>query len=233
MLTGQLSTLDFEVLTFPLLGMTVSLARKSYGSTIYLELGRMQPPTTPYLPFGDGEVTVSVTWDWRVEEGDTILYGSSDTNPVIHDGIAGLTGTRIASLALVGPVPELVIHFSNGQRLQTMAMISGDPQWSIRLPHGAWIFVEAGGLLMGNGALELSEEERKAFDAEKAATLRWGAPVAEPKQGPCWGCRSYVRLDGEAYLRDFGVCTEETSPFDGRAVRCSSGCPRFHSSSED
>ncbi|HEX4499412.1 MAG TPA: DUF3027 domain-containing protein [Thermoanaerobaculia bacterium] len=224
---GQLSALDFEVLVHPLLGMTVSLARKSYGTTIYLELGRLRPPSTPYLCYGDGDVTIGVDWDWRVEEGDAILYGSSDTTPVIKDGIESLTGTVIESLAITGEVPELSVGFSNGQRLQSMVMTSGDPQWSIRLPNGAWLFAQDGMLVVGDGSNELSAEERATFDFAKATARRWGAPVAEPKKGTCVNCRSYVRLNGEGHLLDFGVCTDSSSPFDGRAVRGSSGCPMF------
>jgi hypothetical protein len=223
-----LSAEDLAVLVEPLLGMTVSRAYKSYGTTIHVELGRLQPPVAKFQELGEGEATLSMSWDWRVEEAASVLYGSSSPEPEIRDGIAGLTGAAIASLAVTGPVPELAVRFSNGQRLLSMVMAAEDPQWSIRLSGRTWILAAAGRLFLDDGGPEsLSEEERAVLAAEEAAAARWGTPVAEPRRGRCTECQSFVRLAGETHLLDFGVCAESTSPFDGRVVALQSGCPSF------
>ncbi len=223
-----LSATDFEILIEPLIGMKVSRASKSYGTMIHLELGRLRPPKGKDRTYGAGEATISISWDWRVEDAAAVLYGSSEQGFVIRDGVDGLTGAVIESISISGPIPELVIRFSNGQRLLSMVMAARDPQWDIRLSKTAWILPEAGGLWLGDdGALGLSDEEAAASAFEEATALRWGSPRAEPAPGSCADCQSFFALAAETFMLDFGVCTDSKSPFDGRVVRCTSGCPMF------
>ncbi|MEY2482671.1 MAG: hypothetical protein QOK24_1199 [Verrucomicrobiota bacterium] len=220
---------EFDALVRPLIGMSVSLPWKGYGSTIFLELGQLSPLPGPQR-HDRGEACIWVDWDWRIEEGAKVVCGSSNRGPEIEKGIAGLQGSTVESLCVAGEVRELVASFSNGRCLKSMIMRPHDPQWSIRLSASTWLFSEAGLLYAGDGgATELTDEERAVFDTANATAQRWGEPVAEPKIGNCRDCRSFIRLDGNGALLDYGACIESASPFDGRVVNCSSGCAAFSS----
>ena len=129
LMATMLSEQEFQDCVRVLQGLEVSLAWKGYGSAIFLELGRLSPPRQPRGRHEQGEACLCVEWDWRVENASSILFGSSDTRPEIADGIRRLQGSRIDDIAAVGAVPEIVALFSNEQRLRSMAMTIGDPQW--------------------------------------------------------------------------------------------------------
>jgi hypothetical protein len=175
----------------------------------------------------EGEAYIWVEWDWRVEEGAHILYGSSNSGPEIALGIRSLQGTRIQSIDVVGDIPELVVRFSNGQCLRSMAMLDGDPRWNVKLPEKRWISVKRGIVTLSDGSHSEEEGEDVHFALEEQTAARWGVPKAEPSPGRCAECAWFVRIDGDAYLLDYGVCLSSASPFDGRAVSLKSGCPAF------
>jgi hypothetical protein len=92
--------------------MPVSFAWKGYGTAIFLELGSLSSEDRRRLP--KGEVTIYVSWDWRVEKGNRVLFGSSNSKSDMADGIATLVGSTIKSAAILGMIPDLSVVFSNG-----------------------------------------------------------------------------------------------------------------------
>ena len=225
----ELSIAAFDSHVRVLFGMEVSLPWKGHGSAIFFELGRLSP-----LQQGQGhnrgEACIFIEWDWRIEDGITVLYGSSDSRPKIEKGINTLKGTKIEHVSVIGSVPELVVNFSNGHCLKSMVMTTGDPQWNIRLPDGTWLSCERGHLYAGDGSGSgTSAEEAAMFDRALAIAQRWGTLVSEPIRGNCADCQWFVRIDGDGSLLDFGVCANSASPFDGRVVNRKSGCQAFSS----
>jgi len=219
---------DFNTLVQPMRGLPVALPWTGYGTAIFLELGKLLPLQSPRRRHAKGEYAVEIDWDWRVEKGDTILFGSSNSRPEIDVNLSSLQSAVIRSLTLSGNVPELTIDFTDGRCLKSMVMFSAPPQWNIRLPDGMYLFYDEKTLWRGEGLCHgLSPAEETMEAQADAASQRWGRPVSEP-QGECWNCRSYLRLDGNFSFLDYGVCTAADSPFDGRVVNCKSGCPCFH-----
>lgn len=223
---------DFAAVIQPLIGLPVSRSWAGYGSAIFLELGRLAPPDDGDPALLEGEAGIGLEWDWRVENDTSVLYGSGNWREEIERGIETLTGSIVQGIAVTGEVAELVITFSNGLRLRSMVMVTGDPQWTIRLPEivteAKCLYVSNGGLLMGKGQpTDLSDQEEAAFALAERTAARWGIPVAEPKPGHCADCAWYVRLNGEADLLGYGACIESASPFDGRIVHVRSGCPCY------
>jgi hypothetical protein len=217
---------SYRALIVGLQGLPISLPWKGAGSAIFLELGQIAPPTGRYR-HGRGDACVAVEWDWRVEYGETVLYGSSDRGPKIAAGIAELQNKTMTDLVIEGVVPELTIVFSNGHVLRTMAMLEGDPQWWIRLHSGEALHARRGSLLVGNLRYELTEADKAGFDLAEAAATRWGRPELPATEGKCSECRWFVPLDGDGPLLNYGVCISSDGPLDGRAVRFDSGCPAF------
>jgi hypothetical protein len=219
---------EFHLLVQPLVGLPVSLPWKGYGSSIFLALGTLLPLDISRRRLHQkGEACIAVEWDWRMESGAKVLFGSSNSRPQMDSGIAALQGATVQSLSVFGAVPELVVQFSNSDSLRTMVMTSGDPEWSVKLPDRRWIYARAGRINIGSGTTSLKEEEKAAFASAERTALRWGIPAAQPKGGACRDCTSFVRVDGDSHLLDYGVCIADAGPFDGRAVNLDSGCPSF------
>ena len=66
-------------------------------------------------------------WSWRFESEREVVFGASDSHPVIETGLAGLTGSRIVDIRLEGRLPELVFELSSGLWLRSFAPLGGDP----------------------------------------------------------------------------------------------------------
>jgi hypothetical protein len=217
----------FRTVTASIRGLPVSRPWKGYGSAIFLELGQMTNDPLGRERHDRGEVSIKAEWDWRVEAKGCVLYGSSNSRPKIANGIAGLQDKTITDLIVEGEVPELVVTFDNGQVLRTMAMVGGDPQWSVGLHSGAHLYARRGSLFLGDGCREISETESTAFEAAERAATRWARPLVQPIAGQCSECRWFVPLDGEGHLLDYGACIASSGPLDGRIVNRGSGCPVF------
>lgn len=213
----------------PLIGLPVSRPWKGYGSSIFLELGPITLRGNG-ATYEHGEAYIRVFWDWRVEFGNKVLWGSSNSNPEIATHLLSLGGLSLTAVSVEGCVPELVVLFSNGHCLRSMLMVDGYPQWAIRLLDGRYLHAEAGFCQIVSASevsAVLSDEERATFDQAAAAAQRWGTPTSSPSLGACRDCACYVRLDGQGHLLDYGVCTAAEGPLDGRVVHRRSSCSRF------
>jgi len=219
---------EFAELVRPLIGLPISLPWKGYGSAIFLDLGQLTEGDSDRHR-ARGEACISIEWDWRVEDGTSILFGSSNAGPTIQRGLSTLEGASVLSLSLFGTVPELVVGLSNGHTLRSMAMVTGGPEWTISIGLDKYIYVRSGVLCVdgGDAARPLSDQQEFDFALASQAAGRWGAPEAQPLLGKCGQCARFVPVDGEGYLLDYGVCISAESPFDGRAVNRQSGCSKF------
>jgi hypothetical protein len=228
MLRTPLTLVDANIRLNSLVNLPVSLPWKGHGSAIFLELGVLTSTAGQRRKREKGEANIYVGWDWRIEEGAKVLFGSSNSRPVIEDGISILCGVRIDDLLIQGDVPELLIRFSNGYRLISAAMCDDGSEWSIHLPDDSWMSSDEGVVYIGDGsAIGLSEEEEVLFEHAHQTAKRWGVPVADQKLGDCNNCRWMVRVDGDADFLDYGVCTSADSTFDGQVVNMASGCKDF------
>lgn len=225
---SPLTLAEANLLIRPVVGLPVSLPWKGHGSAIFLELGNLAPLTRPRQRRQDGDVTIYIGWDWRVEKGARVLYGSSNSKPEIEDGIESLAGVTIKNLSIQGSVPELSIEFSNGARLMSAAMCTDTSEWNIRLPGAVWVSCVDGIVYSGeDAAIGLTPDEEAVFEYAHLTASRWGVPIATEQKGRCDSCAYMIRLDGNADFLDYGVCTLAESPFDGRVVNMASGCASF------
>ena len=219
---------DANLLIRPLVHMPISLPWKGHGSAIFLELGNLAALERPRQRHKNGDATIYIGWDWRVEAGSRVLYGSSNSKPEIENGIDALVGITIERLTIQGPVPELLIEFSNGARLMSAAMCTNTSEWNIRLPGSVWVSCVDGIVYSGDGAaIGLTPEEEAVFEHAHITAKRWDVPAEIEKKGRCDSCIYMIRLDGNADFLDYGVCTSAGSPFDGRVVNMASGCASF------
>ena len=230
MVRTPLNLTDANLQIESLVGLTVSLPWKGYGSAIFLELGVLSPIQHPRQHHKQGEACISIEWDWRIEEGSKVVCGSSNSRPTIKREVEALCGETIEELSIHGEVPELLIHFSGGKRLISAAMLAGYPRWSIRLSSETWMACDEGVIHVGDGEeTGITPEEKAVFDHAEITAERWGIPVAASVEGKCEQCECFISIDGDGHLLDYGVCTSRESPLDGRAVHLKSCCAAFSS----
>ncbi len=199
-----------------LIGLTISKAYNSYGSSLCMELGEI---TLDDRNREKGDAYIRLDWDWRLEDDESIICGSSNHRPKIAETAENLTGLTISNLVLYGSPPEIEIHLSNNQRLRSMAMLSGYPQWTIRLKDNSYLSND-----LDEG---MTDKEQEYSKWTEVTAKRWGRPELEPVCGRCSKCLYFVRIDGNYHLLDYGVCSFGGGPFDGRVVMEKSGCPEY------
>lgn len=218
---------NVEIYFNKLIGLPVSLPWTGYGSAIFLELGNLQQIEHPRQYHQHGEACIDISQDWRCEKDVKVLFGSSNSNVEIDDGIKNLRNAVVKDLHIYNNINDIEIVFDNGFKITTMIMLNEDPDWSIRFNKKEYLYSKNGSFYIGEGISKLTDEEKTAFAlAEKTAT-RWGTPLKEPIKGNCSTCKYFIRIDGNADLLDYGVCILEESVFDGKVVNRESGCPEF------
>src|SRR5689334_1233510 len=110
-----LTLAEVNVVVQQLIGLSVSRPWKGHGSALFLEFGQLASRPGWQQTRHVGEAGIHLGWDWRVEDGVTVLYGSSNSRPEITQGIESLRDTAISRISIAGAVPELSIQFDSGQ----------------------------------------------------------------------------------------------------------------------
>jgi hypothetical protein len=124
---------NFLEFTHALVGMQVSRIWQGYGSAIFIEFGKLQPrrkrdgqPGSPR-----GEWTLFIQWSWRIEGKRRIWCGSWSDGERWPRAFERLQGAKVASVALQGRLPEIILGFDKGLHLVSMMTAEGDPSWRL------------------------------------------------------------------------------------------------------
>jgi hypothetical protein len=132
-------------------GKAVTRVWKGYGSALFLELGRLSKMTSPKGKSlgAHGQITLALTFEWRIERPRSILVGSADTAQRILNQIPILKGTRLNDVTLAGRLPELELVLSDNLWLKTSTQWKGQPEWAISFyEDNASMFVERGHVVL-------------------------------------------------------------------------------------
>lgn len=124
----------FEARQKRLRGMELTYAWQGYGSAYFLEFGNLRYgffPKGKRRNFPTGEMSVFLSWSWRIEYGNRIVCGSwsddDDWKPVFD----GLLGATVVDVTHFGRLPEIEIELSNGVRLLSFMTVEEGPDWTI------------------------------------------------------------------------------------------------------
>jgi hypothetical protein len=94
-----------------------------------------------------GQMSVSITWSWRIEGPRSIKVGSWSTDAKIDRAIAALRGARISAVEIAGRLPELTLELDDGRAVRSFMTAEGQPQWAFFLRRDSWLEVERGGIV--------------------------------------------------------------------------------------
>jgi hypothetical protein len=113
--------------------MTISHVWFGFGSALFLELGALSERKRKDGSIGNpqGEITVMVDFDWRVELQRSILGGSNDSKRRRTSISKKLLGTTIISVQVIGRIPELQLQLANGLWIVTFSHDKGQPTWAV------------------------------------------------------------------------------------------------------
>ena len=105
---------------------------RGYGSVIFIELGELWPRSRRDGSEGNqvGEWTF-MTESWRIEGKRLVWCGSSSSDEVWPKMFNRLQDARVASISLVGRLPEIDVEFANGMHVVSAMTNSGDPDWGL------------------------------------------------------------------------------------------------------
>lgn len=225
---------EFNRLVKPIIGMPISLAWKGYGSALFLEIGQLHEIGDRRQNVPDGEISISPNFEWRIEQKNRVVCGSSSKLSFIEEKIKVLNGLEISEICVEDDTRELKIKLANGMIVRSVKLTKGDPEWTIRYFDANYISVINGELFYQNDNdpphevdVELEAREKEIISRTRETYDRWSALTLAPKRGECSDCKFQLRIDSGYFISDFRVCSNEYSAFDGKAVLGSSGCPSF------
>jgi hypothetical protein len=125
-------------------GLPVSYTWRGHGSAIFIEFGELTESEKRNHP--QGEYSVMLDCDWRIENANEILCGSFSEQDEIEASIAGLENDRVLDIELMGLLPEIAISFSSGKRVLSFTSEAGQPEWTLFLPDKSWLCSKNGSL---------------------------------------------------------------------------------------
>lgn len=124
---------EFASFSAPLIGLPIGRVWRGYGSTIFLEFGRVQPRRRADGSPGNprGEWTLMVEWSWRIEGKRRIWCGSWSDGSRWPRAFRRVEGASVISVCLYGRLPEIELTLSNGLHVLSMMTAEGDPAWAL------------------------------------------------------------------------------------------------------
>ena len=114
-------------------GMVINHVWNGHGTAIILEIGKLTYPKKggKLNNNPDGEYTIMIEWDWRLEVDRKILSGSGQETKEFMRTLNQLVGYEIIYLEVTGQIPEIKLKFSNGFILKSFMTYNDDPEWAI------------------------------------------------------------------------------------------------------
>jgi len=125
---------DFHSFTRPLVGMKLTHIWRGYGSAIFLNFGELHHSIWKNGRVSNnpvGEMSVSITWSWRIEGKRRIWCGSWSEESQWQRFFDKMIGATVADVTTYGRLPEIELHLSCGARVLSFMTANGDPEWAI------------------------------------------------------------------------------------------------------
>ena len=120
-------------------GAEITSAWRGYGSSIFIEFGKLaKRDDSKYM---QGEQTLTMEWSWRLENSESVLVGSFDEDTKISEFPEMVIGESVESVKLFTRLKEIKVSLSGSLRLLSFSTTSGDPQWYLRYGDAKYLSV--------------------------------------------------------------------------------------------
>ena len=218
-----------KILEKPCLQANIGYAgwlKLSFGEKRYYKIPRLRNAF-------HGEIDLSIsTLSWRLISKEQIIAGSYDENEFINSQLPILEGKKLIKLAFpnhglsVSFEDDLVLEVihSSAENNDSIVFLFSDLKLAFVNNGRKWQLMKSDEPPKNRNTKEI--DPRDQFSLE--TTQRW-AEKQPPKceKGACRDCAYYLRIVGEYYFWDYGICGNQYSPFDGKAVHVHSYCENF------
>ena len=145
LINTEFTKLELQNVFTKIKGHLIRATWKGYGSTIFIESGRLKKEMGSN--HHRGEYSFMIEPDWEMFNGKLVFVSSRSNYDRIHDILSAMLGKRIREVRIVGFYrPTLTIKLNNGFILKVKSNKSQDEaSWSLKIPDGKWL----GGLKNG------------------------------------------------------------------------------------
>lgn len=128
-----------------MIGLPISYVWRGHGSALFLEFGKLKKLRGKNHP--QGEFSLMLDCDWRVEKPRSIWFGSFCSYQRIENQIKHLIGESVKNIEFIGKLPELVISLTPNLRVASFNSYKGQPDWTLFLPDGSWLCCRLGKII--------------------------------------------------------------------------------------
>jgi hypothetical protein len=131
---------DFNEFTRPLVGMRLTHIWRGYGSAIFLNFGELHHRLwkTGRLSWNPcGEMSISLTWSWRIEGRRRIWLGSWSDEEKWQKFFDKMVGATVKEVKTFARLAEIDVELSCGLHVVSFMTAEGDPEWAIHDGRGA------------------------------------------------------------------------------------------------
>ena len=139
----------FAELAGPLVGLPISTVWLGDCTALYLEIG----PLTDVYPHSGrpkAQHTAYLRFHWVLESDAGQELSSTDAEAAARIGSA-LAGDQVSAV-MFSESCEIVLALASQRRLRSVASEPAEPEWSLHLPSGSCIAVEARSLVLESRA---------------------------------------------------------------------------------
>ena len=215
----------------PMLNLECSQARLGYGGILIIDLGDLIKYDHGTLFYGKWQVR-SYSGMWRIYETSNLVSGAYDDEPILEAAINLLLNRQLISVELSEHSSDARLRFSDSLFVEFMEASSKEDNWEVIGPQ-VHISFGPGPTPRVSGGDEanpgLTPEEARICDHADECAKRWEQiiPPQASVERSCRRCAYYMPLLGMWYFWDFGLCTNPSSPFDGKVANVGTGCTEY------
>lgn len=128
-----------------MIGLPVNYVWRGHGIALFLEFGKLTTDQGRNHP--QGEFSLMLDCDWRIEKPRSIWFGSFCSYKRIENQINHLLGKTVKNIKFIGELPELVISLTPNLRVVSFNAYEGQPDWTIFLPDKSWLCCRLGKII--------------------------------------------------------------------------------------
>lgn len=213
-----------------LIDTTCCQASVHVGNQLSLDFGNkiyFNKPPLKGLFHGEWTITTEMS-SWRLVRDDIVICGDGDgvdeqtsLNELLGRVIVELSQTSLFDIRLL---------FDCGYEVHILAQSSAGYYASFFTPEDQVVtFGSDNEWLQGpvQALFKLGDMEEAIFKHSIDCAERWKRLVNKVKDNKCSACSYFVRLSRGFEFREFGLCSNGLSMYDGKIVGVDSGCNNF------
>lgn len=206
--------------------------RLGYGSKLHIGIGEKLYYENPKLEgkyHGEWDL-FSRTYAWKISRDNSILCGNDDDPEFINQILRNLKLGSISHIEKRNAV-DVSLHFSYGIVIDFFCCSTDDNQMMIMNNRERAYEFTIDGIYevdINEHFDTLAEIESVLKELSEKCDKRWNELVPKNNSDEkCDDCFFFRGISGYFYFWDYGICSNEESPYDGKLVGFKSGC-QFH-----